>query len=205
MLQGHGQRSPVTLAELLEPPLESLLVAAEEAHLFADVFFRVVLILRTQKIHRKSGHDSPRPEIGSEHGEDHSFSQRNEQEFRHAGEKNIGIKTMQMQMVETKAGIAICCAPSRMACMVSLPIARFRLMFSISTVASSTRMPTAKASPPSVMMLMVWPSALSAITLTRMESGMEIAIIRVLFQFPRNSRIITAVRQAAISASRITP
>ena len=34
-------------------------------------------------------------------------------------------------------------------------------MFSISTVASSTRMPTASARPPSVMMLIVSPSALS--------------------------------------------
>ena len=38
---------------------------------------------------------------------------------------------------------------------VSLPASRLRLMFSISTVASSTRMPTASASPPRVMMLMV--------------------------------------------------
>lgn len=29
--------------------------------------------------------------------------------------KNIGTNTMQMQMVETKAGTAICCAASRMA------------------------------------------------------------------------------------------
>ena len=29
--------------------------------------------------------------------------------------KNIGTKTMQMQSVETNAGIAICCAPSRIA------------------------------------------------------------------------------------------
>ncbi len=29
--------------------------------------------------------------------------------------KNIGTNTMQMQSVETKAGTAICCAPSRMA------------------------------------------------------------------------------------------
>ena len=34
-------------------------------------------------------------------------------------------------------------------------------MFSIATVASSTRMPTASARPPSVMMLIVSPSALS--------------------------------------------
>src|ERR1700682_1268595 len=59
--------------------------------------------------------------------------------------KNMGMKTIQMQSVETKAGTAICCAPSRIAWTVSLPIARLRLMFSISTVASSARMATASA------------------------------------------------------------
>ena len=116
--------------------------------------------------------------------------------------KNMGINTMQMHNVETNAGTAICCAPSRMACTVSLPMARLRLIFSISTVASSTRMPTASASPPSVMMLMVSPSALRHSTLTRMDSGIEAAMISVLFQLPKNTRIMNAVRHAAISASR---
>ena len=54
-------------------------------------------------------------------------------------------------------------------------------------------------------MLIVSPRALSRRTLTRIDNGIEIAIISVLFQFPRNSKIITAVRQAAIRASRKTP
>ena len=41
--------------------------------------------------------------------------------------------------------------------------------------------------------------------LTRMDSGMETTMIMVLFQLPRKSRIIMAVRTAAISASRRTP
>ncbi len=41
--------------------------------------------------------------------------------------------------------------------------------------------------------------------LTRIDSGMETAMITVLFQFPRKSRIMAAVRQAAIIASRMTP
>ena len=81
----------------------------------------------------------------------------------------MGTNTMQMHNVETNAGTAISCAPSRMACFISLPMARLRSMFSIVTVASSTRMPTARASPPSVMMLMVSPSALNKITETKME------------------------------------
>ena len=78
-------------------------------------------------------------------------------------------------------------------------------MFSIVTVASSTRMPTASARPPSVMMLMVSPSKLSTMIEVRIDSGIEIAMMRVLRQLPRNSRIISAVRQAAMTASRITP
>src|SRR5260370_23544643 len=87
--------------------------------------------------------------------------------------KNIGMKTMQMHSVETNAGTGICCAPSRMAWTVSLPIARLRLMFSISTVASSTRIPTASARPPKVIILMVCPNALRHRMLTRMDRGME--------------------------------
>ena len=78
-------------------------------------------------------------------------------------------------------------------------------MFSIVTVASSTRMPTARASPPSVMMLIVCPNRLSIITDVRMDNGIETAMIRVLRQLPRKSRIIKAVKQAAMMASRMTP
>ena len=54
-------------------------------------------------------------------------------------------------------------------------------------------------------MLIVSPSALSTQIEVRIESGMEMAMISVLRQLPRNSRIITAVRQAAMMASRTTP
>ena len=66
-------------------------------------------------------------------------------------------------------------------------------------------MPTASAKPPSVMMLMVSPSALSTQMEHRIESGIEIAMIIVLRQLPRKSRIMIAVRQAAMMASRTTP
>ena len=78
-------------------------------------------------------------------------------------------------------------------------------MFSMVTVASSTRMPTASASPPRVMMLMVSPSADRQMMEARIDSGIEIAMMRVLRQVPRNSRIMSAVRLAAITASRTTP
>ena len=58
-------------------------------------------------------------------------------------------------------------------------------MFSIVTVASSTRIPTARASPPSVMMLIVSPSAARTAIEVRIESGIDTAIIRVLRQLPK--------------------
>src|SRR6476659_9985563 len=58
--------------------------------------------------------------------------------------KKIGTKTMQIQSVETKAGTAIWAAPLRMHLCIVPPSAIFRWIFSISTVASSTRIPTAK-------------------------------------------------------------
>src|SRR5258708_6940512 len=69
-----------------------------------------------------------------------------------------------MHINETVAGTTICLAPSRIAVSISLPCSRCQLMFSMVTVASSTRMPTASASPPSVMTLMVSPSSESAVT-----------------------------------------
>ena len=74
-------------------------------------------------------------------------------------------------------------------------------MFSMATVASSTRMPTASAMPPRVMMLMVSCSMSSTINEHRMESGIENAMMIVERQLPRKTRIMTAVRQAAMIPS----
>ena len=112
---------------------------------------------------------------------------------------------MQMQSVLTKAGSAISCAPSRIAVSSDFPNDICRWMFSISTVASSTRMPTARASPPSVMRLIVSPSALSTASDASTLSGIDTAMINVLRHDPRNSRIIKAVRLAAITPSWMTP
>ena len=66
-------------------------------------------------------------------------------------------------------------------------------------------MPTASASPPSVITFSVCPSAARQMIEQRIESGIEVAMMSVLLQLPRKRRIINAVRHAAISASRITP
>ena len=78
-------------------------------------------------------------------------------------------------------------------------------MLSMVTVASSTRMPTASARPPSVMMFKVSPMADSAAIAPRIDNGIEVVTIRVDRQLPRNSRIIRLVSAAAITPSRITP
>src|SRR5271154_7126317 len=121
--------------------------------------------------------------------------------------RNIGANTIQIASVDTKAGVAICDALSSTTSSISLSgsASRFLLMFSTSTVASSTRMPTARASPPSVMMLMVSPIALNAMIEVRIASGMDVAMIKVLRQLPRKVRIMKAVRQAAINVSLTTP
>ncbi len=77
-------------------------------------------------------------------------------------------------------------------------------MFSIVTVASSTRMPTASARPPSVITLMVSPMADSAATEARIASGIEIVMIRVDRQLLRKMRIIRPVSAAATTPSKIT-
>ena len=112
---------------------------------------------------------------------------------------------MQMANVDTNAGTAICSAPSRMARVMGFFCDKLRWMFSISTVASSTRIPTASASPPSVITLMVSLNRLMMKSDVRIESGMEMQMMMVLRQLPRNSRIINAVKAAAVNASRITP
>src|SRR3989442_9071930 len=106
-----------------------------------------------------------------------------------------GTKTMQIDSVETNAGVAICWAPSRIAWTRRLPSPRFRWMFSISTVASSTRMPTARASPPSVMTLSVWPIALRIASDVRIESGIDVITTSVLRQLPRKRRIMRPLCQ----------
>jgi hypothetical protein len=121
------------------------------------------------------------------------------------GSANIGTNTMQMHSSDTKAGVTICAAPSRIAVWTSLPCSRCQLIFSIVTVASSTRMPTARARPPSVMTFSVSPTADSAKMAASTASGIDSAMMTVERHEPRNSRIIRLVSAAAIAPSLTTP
>jgi len=119
--------------------------------------------------------------------------------------KRIGTNTMQIESVATNAGVATSAAPSRMARRSGLPSSICRWLFSISTVASSTRMPTARAMPPSVITFSDWCRILSMMIDVRIDSGIDVITMTVLRHDPRNSRIITAVRPAAMAPSRRTP
>ena len=77
-------------------------------------------------------------------------------------------------------------------------------MFSMVTVASSTRIPTANARPPSVIILSVSPTTDSAAIEDSMASGMDTTIIMVERQLPKNNRIIRLVSAAATTPSRAT-
>jgi hypothetical protein len=55
------------------------------------------------------------------------------------------------------------------------------------------------------MILIVSPIALSTMMDVRIAKGIEVAMIKVLRQLPRNVRIMKAVRHAAISVSLTTP
>ena len=78
-------------------------------------------------------------------------------------------------------------------------------MFSMVTVASSTRIPTARLRPPRVMMLRVLPVAASPQRAERIASGIETTITTVDRHEPRNSRIMREVKAAAMAPSKITP
>ena len=77
-------------------------------------------------------------------------------------------------------------------------------MFSIITVASSTRMPTASARPPSVMMLIVWPSTDRQMIELKIDSGIEAATISVERQLSMNSSTINPASTAAVPISCTT-
>ncbi len=112
--------------------------------------------------------------------------------------RKIGTKTMQIESVETIVGKPTSPAPWTMASSRSFPRLRWRSTFSITTVALSTRMPTARANPPSVITLKDSPMTYMTMTAVRTESGMEARMIRVSRPLPRKSRIIRPVRTAAI-------
>ena len=139
-----------------------------------------VRCMRTQQVFRHRRHQRARQDERADHREHRRPrpSARTGSAPRPAGRTSARTRCRCTASRRTPAS-TICRAPSMMAVSTSLPCSRCQLMFSIVTVASSTRMPTASASPPSVMMLSVSPSAASAMIEPRIDSGIEIAMINV--------------------------
>ena len=96
--------------------------------------------------------------------------------------KNEGTKTARTQSIESKRGIAVLRAASSTALARDPPRARLLCMFSISTVASSTSMPTASANPLIVMMLIVCPASHRITTEPSSAKGMVTITISALRQ-----------------------
>src|SRR5208337_494153 len=85
VVQGSGERTAIGTAETLESALKDLLVAAEETHPLASVLVGMVLVFRTQQVHRHRRHDGARPHVGGQHGEADGFGKRHEEVFGDAG------------------------------------------------------------------------------------------------------------------------
>jgi hypothetical protein len=104
--------------------------------------------------------------------------------------KTVGRNTTIVVIVETKIGIATSRAASSTAVRRSVSgMARCRLMFSSSTMESSTRRPTASASPPSVKMFSVCPRKYIAISVHRIDSGIAVKMMPVETKLRRKTRM----------------
>jgi hypothetical protein len=88
---------------------------------------------------------------------------------------------------------------------IGLPRAGCVWMFSIATVAMSTRMPMARANPPSVMMFTVWPVSHSATTPPINASGMFSTTTSALRQSRRNNSTTIPVSNAPNAPSSVRP
>src|SRR5437867_11424490 len=86
--------------------------------------------------------------------------------------KNEGTNTASMHNIERNLAIAVRLQASTTARARETPGSIWVWMFSISTVASSTSTPTARASPPRVMMLIDWPAAHKNMTAVSNAKGM---------------------------------
>ena len=113
-----------------------------------------------------------------------------------------GRKTATTHVMARKRGPAVRRMASRTARATGRPFSRSCWMASMATVASSTRMPTAKASPPKVMRLMVWPQSQRPSTASSSASGMLTTTTSVLRASRRKTKTIRPVSTAPSKASR---
>ena len=112
-----------------------------------------------------------------------------------------GKNTTMVVMVDTRMGMATSWAAASTACLRPWPIARWRWMFSSSTIESSTSRPTPSASPPSVNTLRVCPEKKSSTKVATMLSGIATATMPVARSETRNTRITSTARIPPCTAS----
>ncbi len=119
--------------------------------------------------------------------------------------KKEGMKTASTQNIANRRGTAVWALPRRVARAMLSVLSICVWMFSTSTVDSSTRMPTAKANPPRVMRLIVWPVSHSATTLPKSAKGILSTTTITLRQSRKNKNTIRPVRNAPSRPSLTTP
>ena len=123
---------------------------------------RLFVPLRLEQVHRQRRNERPREDVRGHHGKHHRLGQRDKEVARDAGKQEHRHEDDADAKRGDKGGHGDLARAVENAVMQILPLARDAgRCFRSSTVASSTRIPTARASPPSVMMLIVSPSALS--------------------------------------------
>ena len=112
-----------------------------------------------------------------------------------------GRKTATTQAIARKRGPAVAWMAAVTARAGVCPDSRSCWIASMATVASSTRMPTAKARPPKVMRLIVCPQSQRPSVASKSASGMFTTTIRVLRASRRNTSTMRPVRTAPRIAS----
>src|SRR5579862_3195123 len=85
----------------------------------------------------------------------------------------MGMKTAMSEMLIDRTVKPISSAPLRAACMGFMPLSRWRVMFSMTTIASSTTNPVAMVSAISDRLSRVYPSRYIAPNVATMETGTE--------------------------------
>ncbi len=107
--------------------------------------------------------------------------------------KTSGRKTTTVVRVLAMMASVTSSVPSIAACSCACCVSRMRKIFSRTTIALSTSIPTPRASPPKVIRLRVKPLKYNRAKVAIMEMGIAVAIITVLRTLRRNtSSMITA-------------
>ena len=115
--------------------------------------------------------------------------------------KPTGRNTAMMALVVATTARPIWSAPSIAASNGRMPVKTRFSMFSISTMASSTRMPITRVKPSSVMVLRLKPARFMKAKVGISDTGMATAVTAVARQSRRNSHTTRAAK--AMPSSRV--